>query len=423
MAQNKLPLKSWNECKALTINFYSNILQAKKEGKKLGWMGASMPPELIRAFDIVAVYGEPYGATVAFDAALARQLLKATEQAGYARDLCAYSRNFIGSVLTNKSHLGEFPRPDFIIENRCGCSTHFKWWENAARLVGCPLFIMETPLIPRGIVEDYHIEYYMAMVKRLIAFLEENTGRKLDEERFIESVINTQRALALWDDILEYCKTVPSPLDFKSLLTLMTPSFLLRGAPEAVTFYEKLRDEVRERVEEGIGAIIPEKKRLLWDNIPMWYNLSMFNQLEKLGAIFVASPYTSMWGTAYKTMGIDGEKAGAEKKPLVEPSTYPQALRTMTEYMVDRASALTYQVHQRIFKTMIKEYKIDGVICHSNRGCKGLSNGRLDIMQWLQEECQLPVLIFESNSADPDDFAEGQIKTRLEAFLEILFRE
>jgi benzoyl-CoA reductase/2-hydroxyglutaryl-CoA dehydratase subunit BcrC/BadD/HgdB len=261
------------------------------------------------------------------------------------------------------------------------------------------------------------------MLKRLIAFLEEVTGTRVDEERFIESVIYTQQAVALWDEILEYCKAVPSPLDFKSLLTLMTPSFLLRGAPEAVAFYEKLRDEIRERVEQGIGAVSPENKRLLWDNIPMWYNLSMFHQLEERGAVIVASPYTSMWGTAYKTMGTDGGEAKAAKQPLVEPSTYPQALKTMAEYMLDKASALTYEVNQRLFKSMVKEYKIDGVICHSNRGCKGLSNGRLDIMQWLQEECQVPILIFESNSADPDDFAEGQIRTRLEAFLEIIFRE
>jgi benzoyl-CoA reductase subunit B len=423
MTSKKLPLKSWDECKALTKDFYRNILQAKKEGKKLGWMGASMPAELMRVFDVVPVFGEPYGATVAFDADLARELLKASEQAGYARDLCAYSRNFIGSILTNKSHVGEFPHPDFIAEIRAGCSSHFKWWENAARLVDCPMFVMETPLLPRGVVEDYHIEYYLAMLERLIAFLEEVTGKKLNEERFIESVINTQRALALWDDILDYCKTVPSPLEFKSLLTLMTPSFLLRGSPEAVDFYKRLRDEIRERVEQGIGAVSPERKRLLWDNIPMWYNLSVFHQLDKVGAVIVASPYTSMWGTAYKTLGKNGEGSKAEKEPPAEPSTYPQALRTMAEYMVDSAVGLTYQVNQRIFKGMIEEYTIDGVICHSNRGCKGLSNGRLDIMQWLQEECQVPVLIFESNSADPDDFAEGQIRTRLEAFLEILFRE
>lgn len=422
MAVTKTPLKSWAECKALTGNFYKNLATAKQEGKILGWMGASMPPELMRAFEIVPIFGEPYGATCAFNEPLTRQLLRTMDNAGFTRDLCGYSRVFVGSILEGKSHMGPFPTPDFIAEIKCGCSTHFKWWETASRLTGAPLFVMDTPLAPRG-VEEYHVQYFSGMLERLIRFLEGVTGRKLDEERFVESVTLAQQATELWDGILECCKAVPSPLDFKSLLTLMVPSFLLRGSPEAVAFYERLLEEVRERVRLGIGAADEEKKRILWDNIPMWYNLSIFSRLDQYGAVIVVSPYTSMWGSSYKTMGLaPGEKL-SPFQPNPRPANYREALRALAEYSADKAIGLDYRTHLRLFRAMIEQYKIDGIIAHSNRGCKGLSNGRLDLLSQIQQTCGVPVLIFESNSADPEDFAEGQIRTRVEAFLEILFKD
>lgn len=420
MAGEKTPLKSWSECKSLTGNFYKNMLTAREEGKTLGWMGASMPPELMRVFDIVPLFGEPYGATAAFNEPFIRQVLKTMDSAGFTRDLCGYSRAFVGSVLEGKSFLGPLPKPDFIAEIKCGCSTHFKWWETVGRLVDVPLFLMDTPLAPRG-VEEYHVQYFASMLEQLIAFLEKVTGRKLDEGKFVESVSLAQRASELWDEILECCKAVPSPLDFKNLLTLMTPSFLLRGSPEAVAFYERLRDEVKQRVEQGIGSAPQEEKRLLWDNIPMWYNLSIFNRLEQMGAVVVVSPYTSMWGEAYKTMGLSLQEKKDRFKPSRQPGNYREALRTMAEYSVDKAVGLDYRTHLRLFRSMVKEYQIDGIIAHSNRGCKGLSNGRLDLLSYIQQECQIPVLVFEANSADPEDFSEGQIRTRVEAFLEILF--
>ena len=422
MAFEKTPLKSWKECKALTGNFYQNMLTAKDQGKTLGWMGASMPPELMRVFDIVPVFGEPYGAMSAFNEPFIRQVLKTMDNAGFTKDLCGYSRAFVGSILEGKSFMGPLPKPDFIAEIKCGCTTHFKWWETAARLVDAPLFVMDTPLAPRG-VEEYHVEYFVSMLGELIAFLEKVTGRKMDEDRFVEAVTLAQRTTELWDEILECCKTIPSPLDFKSLLTLMTPSFLLRGSGEAVTFYEQLLEETKERVAQGIGAAPQEKRRLMWDNIPMWYNLSIFNTLDQMGAVVVVSPYTSMWGEKYKTMGLSAEEKDARFKPSRQPDNYRGALRTMAEYSADKAVGLDYRTHLRLFRSMVEEFNIDGIIAHSNRGCKGLSNGRLDLLNCVQKECQVPVLIFESNSADPEDFSEGQVRTRVEAFLEIMFTE
>ena len=53
----------------------------------------------------------------------------------------------------------------------------------------------------------------------------------------------------------------------------MAPIVVLRGTKEAVSFYDKLKVEVEERVARGEGALLEERYRLLWDNIAIWFRL------------------------------------------------------------------------------------------------------------------------------------------------------
>ena len=69
---------------------------------------------------------------------------------------------------------------------------------------------------------------------------------------------------------------------------------------------------------------------------------------------------------------------------------------------------------------MIEGFKIDGVISHDNRGCKVFPLGQMDLMKWIQDQYDMPIMIFEANHGDPSNFSEGQISTRLQAFLEVL---
>ncbi len=50
--------------------------------------------------------------------------------------------------------------------------------------------------------------------------------------------------------------------------------------------------------------MIPDERiRLFWDNIPLWYNMKLFNYFEKWNAVVVAETYTSAW-----TLRMDPDK-------------------------------------------------------------------------------------------------------------------
>jgi benzoyl-CoA reductase/2-hydroxyglutaryl-CoA dehydratase subunit BcrC/BadD/HgdB len=378
-------------------------------------MGAGVPPEIIWPFNIAPIFGEPFSATCNFFPEFTTACLRAADKAGYYRDLCGYSRTFIGCVLQGQSPFGELPVPDFIANIKSNCTSHFQWWLIASRLTQQTPFFLDTPYIGDRI-EEYHIAFFMDQLERFIHFLEESTHTKLEEDKLIKGVVYAQEAVQLWDEILEYCKVIPSPVAFKHLLTLMVPAALLRGTPEAVKFYQKLKAEIADRVANQISGIPDEKYRLIWFNVPLWYNLGMFHQLEKVGATCVVSPYTGMWGNLSRYLGE--ENVPSFPWP---PTTRQEALRVLAISWIGKSIFNDFRLQFSLFRRMIEEFHIDGIIAHSNRGCKGIeSNGMLGILNWVQKNYNLPILVFESNSTDPEEFSQGQFKVRLEAFLEVL---
>lgn len=89
---------------------------------------------------------ESIGATCAFDRPLSAKFLEAAENFGFARDLCAYMRNYWGSIIKNQYALGgEFPKADFAFSQHICCS-HAKWYQNACELEGgdVPFYVIDV---------------------------------------------------------------------------------------------------------------------------------------------------------------------------------------------------------------------------------------------------------------------------------------
>jgi benzoyl-CoA reductase/2-hydroxyglutaryl-CoA dehydratase subunit BcrC/BadD/HgdB len=411
------PLKIWKECKALSAEYYGVMTDAKKQGKTLAWAGVGTPGEILRTMDIVPIYGEPYGA-ICGAAKLNKELLDATEQRGYGRNFCSYARSFIGSALINKGPLGEMPEPDLIISNKEACNTHISWWEVLSRHTDKPFYVIDQPLLQRG-ARQQHLNFMRAQVEGLIDFLQHVTGRKLDEDSFVEAVILSHEARKLWDQVLGYCKREPTLLNMKSQLSLMVPAVDLRGTQRAVDFYGRLVDELEDRANRGVAAVAEEEARILWDNVPLWYNLNLLNYLEEQGIVLVISPYTAMWGLETKYQcGYDEESYRLLE--WNEPSNMDEAITEVAKHYcfnplgADIPSQVTY------YSNMVSDYSINGIISHSNRGCKNLSLNRVDVMKLVEKEMDIPLLIFEANMTDPSEYSDGQTKTRMDAFLEML---
>lgn len=83
-------------------------------------------------------------------------------------------------------------------------------------------------------------------------------------------------------------QTIPAPLDEKTMFSLYVFNSLSPHLKEVADFYERLRDEVKDRVERGIAAWPSERFRFITDSQPPWAFLQVFRHLERVyGAVSV----------------------------------------------------------------------------------------------------------------------------------------
>jgi len=419
------PLKLWGKAKELRQRYYHNYARAHENGG-IRWGGAGWSFDAIpTAFgdDVYPLTGEPYAASVSHDPKFAKQCMDATESAGFARDLCSYMRIYWGSMLLNKYLLGgDFPKPAFNFQTQICCS-HAKWYQYASRYEGVPEFYVDVNIGAYKHIDASRLDYVTAQLHDAIAFVEKVTGRKCNDELLIRAVQNEMRSTSLWAEICSLNKATPAPLDEKTMYSLYVLAILHKSSQWCADFYEELRDEVKDRVARGIAAVPTERCRIMSDTQPPWSFLKIFRYLELYGAVSIGSLYTfgleGTWET--KADGTWGPRTTPMQQGI-DITTRDQALRLYADWNMSKPLWQHFfdpSIKTEMMKTIVREWKVDGVMIHLNRGCEGLSLGVMENRLGLAA-AGIPVMTYEGNMGDEREFDEVRIVGRVDSFMEQL---
>mgnify|MGYP000736071331 CR=1 FL=1 len=108
------------------------------------------------------------------------------EGEGYSNDICAYARISLAYAKLKSAPEQDMPMPDFVLccNNICNCM--IKWYENLAKELNIPMFMIDIPFNPDYEVSDAETEYIKAQFWDVIHGLEAYTGKKWSDERFKE---------------------------------------------------------------------------------------------------------------------------------------------------------------------------------------------------------------------------------------------
>jgi len=369
--------------------------------RKVAWVTSGAPVEFLKALGFYVLYPENHGALCGAARAVI-EIASEAENAGYSRDICSYARTDIGTMLSGKTPVGRLPRPDLLLACTNICQTVLYWYRVLAHHFNVPLILIDTPFIYTE-VTDHAVAYVKRQLEEAVPVAEGVAKRSLRMERLREVGRLSQRASELWMEILERCKHRPSPISVFDQFIQMAPVVEMRGDPETVDFYAAMLREVDERIARGIGVVREERRRLLWDNLPIWYRLRYLAEfLGRSGVAIVASTYTNAWG---------------ELARLIDPECpFESMARTYIYPILNRGTGDKLRTMRR----MIAEYDLDGVILHSDRSCKPYSIGQIDQRDRLIREVGVPALLLEADHNDPRAFSEEQIANRLAAFVEML---
>lgn len=369
--------------------------------RKVAWVTSGAPVELLKALGFYVLYPENHGALCG-TARMVVEIASEAESAGYSRDICSYARTDIGTMLSERTPVGRLPRPDLLLACTNICQTVLYWYRVLAHQFNVPLILIDTPFVYTE-VTDHAVAFVMRQLEEAVPLAEKVAGRSLDERELRETARLSRMASQLWMEVLQRNKHRPAPISVFDQFIHMAPIVEMRGDPTTVDFYGGMLKEVDERIAQGVGVVSNERRRLLWDNLPIWYRLRYLAEfLGQDGAVIVASTYTNAWG---------------ELADLVDPShPFESMARTYIYPILNRGTGEKLATMRR----MVDEYQVDGVILHSDRSCKPYSIGQMDQRDRLIREHGIPALLLEADHGDPRSFSEEQVANRLAAFVEML---
>ena len=419
------PLKLWGKAKALREQYYRNYASAKEKGG-IRWSGSAWALDALPAglgTDVHSLTGEPYAASVAHDRKFAKECMEAAEAYGFAHDLCAYMRIYWGGMHLNKYLLGgEFPKPDFVFQTQICCS-HAKWYQHVGKVEQVPQFYVDVGVGPHKDLTDARLDYVVEQLNEGIEFLEKVTGRRFDDELFIKAVKNEMRSTSRWADICALNKVKPAPLDEKTMYSLYVLATLSKSSQWCADFYDELYEEVKDRVARGIAAVPNERCRVISDTQPPWSFLKIFRYLETYGTVSVGSLYTfgleGIWEV--KEDGTWGGRTLPWNKGI-EIKDRQTALRLYADWNLSKPEFQHFydpQLKTDMMLRIVKEWQVDGVMLHLNRGCEGLSLGIMENRLGIAK-AGVPIMTFEGNMGDEREFDPVRTQARVDAFMEQL---
>ena len=144
-----------------------------------------------------------------------------------------------------------------------------------------------------------------AELERLVAFLEDLTGKRLDEGRLVE-ILELANEQQEWSrrtrDLL--AATSPAPLDIvDSIPAVMLPQWH-RGTEWARDAARSFHEEVEGLVADGSAVCEDEQLRLMWIGRGLWFNLGFYQHFQReYGAVFVWSMYLAIAADGYLRYG------------------------------------------------------------------------------------------------------------------------
>lgn len=392
------PLQSTRRLKELMGTYYYQGRFADG-AVPVAWVTSGFPVEVLRAHGFYCVYPENHAALCAARR-LGPELCEVAEAEGYSRDLCAYARMDIGSVLSGETPVGRIPKPDLVAACSNICQTVVYWFRAVADHLGVPFILVDTPFVYADFTEHglAFVAEQLDELAETAARISGRAAREVETQRVVELA---WRASQEWGACLDTGRRRPSPWTAFDHFIHMAPIVALRGTASCLDYYRELHAELDDRVGRGIGGVVPERHRLLWDNIAIWYRLRDLSRLfADDGFAFVCATYSSAWAQSWESFD-PADRVGSTASML-------------SGVLLNRDLANKLE----LMKGLVRDFSVDGVVLHSDRSCKPYSVGQYDLKDALQRELGVRVVVLEADHADSRAYSAEQVETRARAFME-----
>jgi len=277
-------------------------------------------------------------------------------------------------------------------------------WMNTEGWQDVPTFALD----PSYGTNKYDYEYFAGELKRMISFLENHVGWKMDYNKLRDVIEVTNLQYAAWAEYNEFRRAIPCPHDsfVGSKLGWAITQHITAGHPGAVEIFKMLAYDAEQKAKAGQGPLPKEKIRVLWaDLVPTWADPLAAWLAEEWGANIVMdfqgyTPYEHI-----DTSTEDSMLLGLAKRNMAEVPMIRQA-RGSVDVMIEDITRIA------------KDYRCDCVLFPGHVGHKDQSAS----IGFLKEACRdlkLPLLTLTVDNFDPRFTPMDVLKRQISEFFEV----
>jgi benzoyl-CoA reductase/2-hydroxyglutaryl-CoA dehydratase subunit BcrC/BadD/HgdB len=341
------------------------------------------PCELLHAVGISPLFVE--GISCYLNGAEAEQcFIDYSENFGVPKSYCSYHKTLLGAAYSNV-----LPKPKFIVNTTLACDANILTFRSLAEYWGIPHFTIDIP----NSCNAEAVNYVESQIREAISFMESSIGRKIDTDKFKEIIRCENRSLSLYK---EYFNELSQKFIKNNLTSEMYKLFfthILVGTEEAENYYKLLLEDAKK------AEVSKDKVRIMWvHTMPYWQESikSIFNNSEK-----------------YQLLSIDMNFDAMVELDEDEP------FKSLARKLLTNSMRGTVKRRAEKILEIAKYLNADGVIYFNHWGCKQTLGGSR-IAKEILEENKIPTLLLDGDGCDRKNVNDGQMVTRLQAFLEIL---
>ena len=374
--------KGYQKLEAMMMSFVADALS---HSESYVWGNIFSPCEITQCFGLrtlsiecLACYLSGYH--------LEDYFIDYAQNTGIAPTLCSYHKTFVGAIDSDA-----VPVPQYAVTTSLSCDGNLNTFRYLEKKRGVPFTFLDVPYGD----DEASVEYLAGQLEEFTAELERRFGRRFEEDKLKEALRIENETRKELMRFFQLQSEYYYPGELISHLYMMMGMHLLIGTQEFL-------DLIRYMIEEIKTYPKYEGKKILWVHLLPFYQ-------ESLNQCFNGSQ-------DYQIIASDIILDSVEELDPEKP------FHSLAKKIIRNMYNGSYVHKAQMVGQLADTLKPDAVIQFCHWGCKQSSGGSVLLKEEMQKK-GIPMLILDGDGIDKRNSHDGQIKTRLEAFLEMLDTE
>jgi len=377
---------------ATLAKHWGRVADAVEQGMPVNWNSFCGSPEIFHAMGIPTIMQDEIGLFCAvLPGKLNEKYIDIAHEHLVADHVCSTQKIMIGATLC-----GDMPPPTMVVHAGQPCDSTLVTYSAIAQYLGVPLLTLDIP----GGKDERVVQYVADELERMVAFVEEHSGRKLEDDKLREVMEFSNRAHEYSLKVNDLMKMVPCPLPRILASTLLDSA----GTPEGVELYKNMYEYGKSVVETGEGYIPNQKLRAGLFSTWVAADGTLFDWMEQEFGVIVVN---TMLGTETSRPTPDL----SSRRKMMEGLARKQINAPMSrECWASIDDWFGYAI------PTCRDFKLDVVVMTLHIGCKNMWAVQKLFKDRLADELGIPVLIVEVDFFDGRVFSPESIRAHISDF-------